>query len=310
MSEKRRNKRIIFLVLFVLLAAGILCFRFFAGEEKLSENWADKLSYSGLFPVERRSDVQGLRVEFINVGQGDSALIVCNGKYMLVDSGEEDYYRIVESHLDEYGVEKLDIVVATHPHSDHIGSMSRIIEKYEIGAFIMPEVEKADAEDSEIYAKLCDALENKGIKTEFAAAGREYTLSDAGIRILSPSGSFENLNDMSVVFMLTYGDSKFLFTGDIEEDGENALLEAGADLKCDVLKIAHSGSDTSTSEDFLKKASPRIAVISVGKDNEYGHPKRKIIERLLKSDVLIYRTDYDGTVSFSVPSEESEIIKD
>ena len=310
MVERREINKIILLVILALLIVGSLAFRFFAGEEKLNENWADKLSYSGVFPVKERGSMQGLTVDFINVGQGDSALIICNGKAMLVDTGEKEYYSLVEHQLEKRGVKKLDVVVATHPHSDHIGSMSKIIENYEIGTLLMPEIDEKILVGTEVYQEFKGALKNNSVQVEYVRAGDEYTLSDAKIKILSPGKNFEEINDMSVVFMLTYGENKFLFTGDIEKDAEAALVLADADLKCDVLKIAHNGSDTSTSEEFLRIAAPQIAVISVGKNNEYGHPKRKIIGRLLRSDILIYRTDYDGTVSFHVPSEKSEIIKD
>ncbi len=310
MVERREINKIILLVILTLLIVGSLAFRFFAGEEKLNENWADKLSYSGLFPVKERGSMQGLTVDFINVGQGDSALIICNGKAMLVDTGEKEYYTLVEHQLKKRGVEKLDFVVASHPHSDHIGAMSKIIENYEIGTLLMPEIDEKSLDDTEVYQGFKWALKNNSVQVEYVRAGDEYTLSDAKIEILSPGKNFEEINDMSVVFMLTYGENKFLFTGDIEEEAENAILQSGADLKCDVLKIAHNGSDTSTSEEFLERAAPEIAVISVGKNNEYGHPKRKFIRRLLRSDILIYRTDYDGMVSFLVPSVKSEIIKD
>lgn len=310
MAERGKINRILFFVTVALVITGALAFRFLAGEEKLSENWADKLSYSGIFPVKERGYTQGLTVDFINVGQGDSALIICDGKAMLVDSGEKEYYAFVEYHLKKKGISKLDLVVATHPHSDHIGSMSKIIENYEIGTLLMPEINEEIIPDTEKYRELKETLKNNSVQSEYVKAGDVYNLSDAEIKILSPLRQSEEVNNMSVVFMLTYGDKSFLFTGDIEKDAENALVNAGTELKCDVLKIAHNGSDTSTSEEFLERADPQIAVISVGKNNEYGHPKKKIIGRLLHSDILIYRTDYDGTVSFRVPSEKSEIIKD
>ncbi len=310
MADKRKINKIIFLVVLILFLTGALVFRFSADEEKLNGNWADKLSYSGLLPLEKRESTQGLTVDFINVEQGDSALITCNGKSMLVDTGEKEYYEIVEHCLKERGVKKLDFVVATHPHSDHIGSMSKIFENYEVGTLLMPEIDEKIINETEIYQDFTDSVKGNSVNAVYAAAGDKFYLSDAKIEILSPGKSFEEINDMSVVFMLTYGENKFLFTGDIEEEAENAILQSWADIKCDVLKIAHNGSDTSTSEEFLERAAPKIAVISVGENNEYGHPKKKITGRLLRSDILIYRTDYDGTVSFRIPSEKSGIIKE
>lgn len=310
MAKRRKNKIIIFLVALLLIIAGALLYYICAEEEIVSPDWAEKLLYSCPFSLENEEEKRGLSVEFIDVGQGDCALIVCGGKSMLIDSGEKEYYLVVESHLREKGIEKLDFLVATHPHSDHIGSMSRIAQNFEIGTFIMPVLSEDILPDTEVYDELIDTLDENKINVETVSAGDKYLLSGAEISVLGPCGEHENLNDMSVVFMLTYGESRFLFTGDIEKDGEKAILESGAELKCDVLKVAHNGSDTSTSDEFLLRADPDIAVISVGEGNKYGHPKRNIIKKLLKSGAIIYRTDDDGTVSFSVSSENSEIVED
>ncbi len=309
MAKRRKSKIIIFSIVLFLITAGVI-FLHVSADDVFSADWADKLSYSGLFPLEKTEDMRGLSVEFIDVGQGDSALIVCNGKSMLVDSGEKEYYRIVESHLRKKGIDKLDFVVATHPHSDHIGSMKSIAENFEIGTFIVPELDKGIIPGSEIYSELVHSLDIKNVNVETVSAGDSYSLSDAEIKILGPCGRYENLNDMSVVFMLEYGESRFLFTGDIEEEAEKAILKSGTDLKCDILKIAHNGSDTSTCDEFLEKADPDVAVISVGAGNEYGHPKSEVIGKLLRSGAVIYRTDDDGTVSFRVSSENSEIVED
>lgn len=308
MLRKRRNKRIALLVAVLLVILSALCFRFFAGEEKHNENWQDRISYSGLFAVENRNNVSGLKVDFINVGQGDSALIISDGKSMLVDTGNREYYTILKNHIESYGITRLDYVIATHSHADHIGSMDMIIRDYEIGTFIMTEPDENSVTDTEAYKRMTDALEEKGINVKYVKNGDSFSLGDSEIDILGPCRKSENLNDMSIVFMLRYGKNSFLFAADTEKDGEEAILSTGAEIKCNLLKVAHNGSDTSTSEEFLKAADPDIAVISVGADNSYGHPKNEIIERLLKNDITVYRTDYDGTVSFSVPSAESEII--
>ena len=146
MADRRKINKIILLVILALIITVVLAFRFFAGEERLNENWADKLSYSGLFPLDKREKRQGLYVDFINVGQGDSALIICDGKSMLVDSGEREYYNFLEYHLEKRGISKLDFVVATHPHSDHIGSMGEIFENYEVGTLLMPEIDETIVE--------------------------------------------------------------------------------------------------------------------------------------------------------------------
>lgn len=313
MSErKRRNKLAVLILALVVLVSVVFTYltkeNGEASHEANTTSWAEELANAGLFHGQTESSYSaGLSVEFIDVGQGDCTLVTCDGKSMLIDCGEEEYYQIVRNYLENKRISRLDIVVASHPHTDHMGGMYKLIEDFEIGTFIMPETEKEDTPTTELYQKMISALKEKEITPEYSQAGKNYYLSDAEIEILGPVKNAEELNDMSVVLMLKYGKSKFLFTGDAEEDEEIDVIESGADLKCNVLKVAHHGSDKSSCEKFLKEANPDAAVISVGEYNEYYHPHTVVLERLLEKDVSIYRTDEDGTVRFYVPSETSDI---
>ena len=314
-GRKRKNKYTIIILVLILLISGVVTYFQNKGnpeDENNTEtehNWAQDFADAGLLPGQTTaSSDKGLTVEFIDVGQGDCTLIRCGNKNMLIDCGESEYYQVVKNYLKNNGISRLDIVVATHPHSDHIGGMYMLIEDFDIGTFIMPKLSKGNIPTTKTYLNMISSLKEKSLSPDYATVGKIYNLSDAEIEILAPVNDSDELNNMSVVCMLTYGKSKFLFTGDAETPVESDMIKGGADLKCNVLKVGHHGSTTSTGEKFLKKADPDVAVISVGEGNDYNHPHTKILDRLLKRDVTIYRTDEDGTLKFYVPSETADII--
>ncbi len=311
MARRKRSKNkytVIILALIIIISGVVTYFQKNAAEEESTTdtNWAEDLANAGL--LQGDTTTSGLTVDFIDVGQGDCALVTCNGKSMLIDCGEAEYYQSVKLYLKNKGISYLDIVVATHPHSDHIGGMYMLIEDFDIGTFIMPRLSKSATPTTKTYLKMITALSEKSISPEYSQIGKRYFLDKAEINILGPVESTDDLNSMSVVLSVEYGKSKFLFTGDAEAGEEKDILETRAFLDCDVLKVAHHGSETSSSEEFLKEANPSACVISVGSDNEYGHPHSEIMSRLLKMNVPIYRTDEIGTITFKVPSENSEII--
>lgn len=308
-----KNKYTIIILVLILLISGVVTYFQNNSEtennDEAEHNWAQDFADAGIFPGNTTSTSgKGLTVEYIDVGQGDCALIRCGDKNMLIDCGEREYYQVVKSYLKNNGISRLDIVVATHPHSDHIGGMYMLIEDFDIGTFIMPKLSKGNIPTTKTYLNMISSLKEKSISPDYAAVGKVYNLSEAKIEILAPVNDSDELNNMSVICMLTYGKSKFLFTGDAETPVETDMIKNGADLKCNVLKVGHHGSTTSSGEKFLKKADPDVAVISVGEGNDYNHPHSEILDRLLKRDVTIYRTDEDGTLKFYVPSETADII--
>ena len=228
-----------------------------------------ELFYSFIGSIESGAEEElhqsGLYAAFIDVGQGDSILLVSpNGKTMLIDAGTPDSFNSIESFLNKKEIKKLDAVIATHPHSDHIGSMKRIIDDY------------------------------------------------VEVRVLSPikGNDYEqNLNDMSLVVKVTYGETSLLLTGDAEKTAEAIMLKNDAGLlKANVLKLGHHGSSTSSSKAFLDAVSPDIVVISVGANNDYGHPHKETMERLSKMDVKVYRTDKLGTVCMMLDGKEVKLL--
>lgn len=239
-------------------------------------------------------------VHFINVGQGDSELIIADdGTTMLIDAGEAEYGDTVVAYLSELGITKLDYVVGTHPHSDHIGGLRKVIASdIEIGEVIMPELPDEYVPTTNAYEKLLDAIDEKGCPL-YAAESTTLEFGSGTLTITVPDYDSSNLNNYSVVIRFDCDGSSFLFTGDIEKAIETQLVENGVNVDVDVLKVAHHGSSTSSSYTFLDAVTPEYCVIECG-DNSYNHPNSDVVTRLELYTENIYRTDVDGTVVFTV----------
>lgn len=256
-------------------------------------------------------------VYFIDVGQGDCELIRTKNCNILIDCGEEENADEVIGFIRYSGVERLDYVIATHPHSDHIGGMYRILESFDVGTVIIPKIPRDIAPNTLFYSKMLNTIKNRGINREYSAAGKIYTLGEnASLEIIAPLyDEYEELNNFSIVARLTHGANTFLFTGDAESLAELDILDNGIDVSADVLKVAHHGSAGANSRAYLEKVRPKIAVIGVGSDNSYGHPHKDVLKRLAKVGCdEIYTTAADGNVviisdgaSLRVRTEEEEI---
>lgn len=236
--------------------------------------------------------MDGLYVHFIDIGQGDASLIVCDGKTMLIDGGEVDEADRLVDYLERQGVKTLDYAVCTHSHADHCGGLDKAIERF--GAetvFTSPYTTEINQ-----YKQVLEAADEVGAELCVPDFGAEYRLGEAVFTFIGPVEEYSDTNNNSLVLRLTYGDKSFLFTGDMEREAENDLLDSGVKLSSDVLKVGHHGSSTSTSYRFLYEVSPEIAVISCGEDNSYGHPHEEVLSRLSDADVTVYRTDLDGSV--------------
>ena len=234
-----------------------------------------------------------LKVHFIDVGQGDSTLIEKDGHFMLIDAGERDQGPTVVSYLKEQGVKKLDYVIGTHPHSDHIGGLEAVIKAFDVDKIIMPQ----KAHTTKLYERLLNTIDEKKLKITLPKIGEVYELGDSSFQILGPNRDYgDNLNNWSVGIRLDYGKTSFAFFGDAEKGAEDDMLANGFSLKADVLKVSHHGSSTSSSGPFLDQVSPEYAVISCGKDNDYGHPHKETMEALQKRNITVFRTDQLGSI--------------
>ena len=233
-----------------------------------------------------------LIVHFLDVGQGDSIFIERpNGKTMLVDAGENYHGQGIIDYVQTIGYHKLDYVVATHPHEDHIGSMPYIVRNFEIGSIYMPDVTANTA----TFESLLKAIKAKGLRVKNGRTG-VHIIKDGELTadIIAPDKPDEsNLNNSSIVLLLTFGNVSYLLTGDAETKELNAIR---ADMHATVLKAGHHGSKTSTTQTLLKKISPSVTVISCGKNNDYGHPHAEVLKMLKSVNSSVYRTDRDQTV--------------
>jgi len=237
-----------------------------------------------------------LAVYFVDVGQGDGIVIRNKEQYIVIDGGEWNNSGAVTGLLNELGTTEIELYVATHPHSDHIGAAPDIFEDFSVKSVMTTSFSEFNIPTTKTYEMFLTAVEKEECEVIFAGAGDSFTVGEMTLDVFAPVQETADYNNMSIVFKLTYGQTSFLFTGDAEKDSEALMLESGADLKADVLKLGHHGSSDSTSESFFETVSPRVAVISCGKNNDYGHPHREILRLLEESGITFYRTDEDGTV--------------
>ena len=244
-------------------------------------------------------DISGsFAVHFIDVGQGDSILIQTpDGQNMLIDTGEGKQYDKLSAYLAHYKVKDFKYVVFTHPHSDHIGSADKIVKNYSIETLVMPDA----VNTSKTFERLVTEIENKNLPAIRANPGLKFEFGEAEIMILGPgSDEYKNLNNYSVVVKVNYKDTSFLFTGDMEKESENEVLDYceknGVDLYADVIKVSHHGSTTSSQDVFIDAVSPKYAVIFCGADNSYNHPSLKVVDRLELLGAKVLRTDLEGDI--------------
>lgn len=265
---------------------------------------------AGLTPAAVMRAEGEIAVHYVDVGQADCELIQLPEQNVLIDAGDVGGGDAVVAYLKAQGVEKIDLLIATHPHTDHIGGMADVVNQFEIGKILFAEVPKSLTPSSKTYERLLDAIAEKELKVAKAQPGIKYDLgSGAILTVLGPMDEYrDDLNENSVVCRLDFGETSFLFTGDASKGSENDLVKAyGSELSVDVLKLGHHGSDTSSQEKWLNAVDPEIAVCCVGWDNTYGHPSPEVLERLEMRGVTLYRTDLNGTVVITSDGESLSV---
>ena len=246
-------------------------------------------------------------VYFLDVGQGDSCFIsLPDGKSMLIDAGPMSAGNNIVSYISGLGVKRLDYVIFTHPHEDHIGGAVDVLKTFDIGQIYMPKT----THTSQTYENLLTTIADKGLGITEAKAGKVlFVVENLYAVFVGPGRTYDDLNDMSAVLSLRYGDKTFLFAGDASTKAESAMLISSAVPlpDSDVLKVGHHGSSTSTGTDFLDVVTPSIAVISVGDGNTYGHPAQATLDRLADIGAKVYRTDKNGTITVTTDGTTLEV---
>lgn len=242
-----------------------------------------------------------LEVHFLDVGQGDSIFLRSpNGKTMLIDTGEAKYFEVIDSFLQAHEVARIDALVETHPHSDHMGGMAKVVEKYDVGVFYA-----CPAENTTVaFEKLLDILEKKNVRTIVVYADQTASLPwdrDVNVRVLSPfSDETYDINNASIVLNIAFGDTSVLLMGDAEKPAERIMLarQPAGFFRANLLKLGHHGSSTSSDGAFFEAVAPEVVAIQLGAGNDYGHPHQEVLDLLAAWGGPVYRTDINGTIRF------------
>jgi competence protein ComEC len=231
-------------------------------------------------------------VHYIDVGQADAELVLCDGESMLIDGGNAADSNLIVSYLRDLNIDHLNYIVCTHAHEDHVGGLSGALNECTVDNVLC----STDNHDTKVFKNFKKYTEAQGKEIEIPETGDTFELGESYVEILGPQREYDELNNNSIVMKVTYGETSFLFTGDAEREAEQDIIDAGYDLSADVLKVGHHGSNSSTSYVFLREIMPKYAVISCGKDNSYGHPHEEPLSRLRDAGVTVYRTDESGHI--------------
>lgn len=252
------------------------------------------LSLLGICQISQDVSVNGeLMIHFIDVGQADAAVILCDGQVMMIDGGNAEDSSLIYSYLrNTLGISHIDYMIATHPHEDHIGGLSGALNACSVGKLYSP----VDEYDSKVFNNLVKYAGKQGLTLTEPVMGERFSLGEASVQFISPVKRYEEVNDLSIAVRISYGNTTFLFTGDAEWEAEHDMVNSGYRLDATLLKVGHHGSSSSTNYLFLREVMPKYAVISVGKDNSYGHPTEETLSRLRDAGSEIYRTDELGSI--------------
>ena len=272
------------------------------------------LAFSGVASISEIKNVFGVidgvkpvdsdfAVYYLDVGQSDCTIVVCDDEVLMIDCGTYNQLSTIRQSIHTLNIDKIDYMVVTHQHDDHMGSAIDLLDDLTIENFIMPRLAQSNNVTSKTYNVLINTINSKGINKIPAQECKSFMLGEALVEILSPTVQSNNLNNMSVVLKITYGDTEFLFQGDSESKIENDLLRSDYDIDVDVLKTGHHGSKTSSSDKYIEATSPEIAIISSGYANNYGHPNAMVLERLEKENISTFTTLLDGDITVASDGE-------
>ena len=239
-----------------------------------------------------------MEISYLDVGQGDAAYIRVNDYDILIDAGPKSDSDKLIKQLEEKNIDDFEIIIATHPHEDHIGGMTLVLEKYDVENFYMPKVTNT----TKTFENMMKAVSNEGLKAKVIKEGTSFNLGE-GVKFIAYSpmkDSYDDFNDYSPIMKLTYGNNSFIFTGDAEKIVEAEVVKKYSnELNADVIKFGHHGSSTSSTKEFIQAISPKYGIISCGVDNSYGHPHREILDIINSMGIEAYRTDTQGQITLT-----------
>lgn len=240
-----------------------------------------------------------MEAHFLDVGQGDACIIVCEGEAIMIDGGPPEASDKVFAYIKDLGLSEIKYIFASHPHADHVGGLSAALNAVPVGCIFSP----VQAWDTRAFNSMVEYANMQGTPIVIPEDGDAFTIGSAIVTVLLCWPDAWSENDLSIILRIDYYEHSFLFTGDAEYMVEYMLLDSGADLDVDVLKVAHHGSNTSCTQEFIDAVKPNVAVISVGEGNQYGHPSKSVLDRLSNADVL--RTDLQGDIVISFDEGET-----
>lgn len=248
-------------------------------------------------------------LHIIDVGQGSSTLIQQGNEGILIDAGESDYGKVVSDYINACGIDSLKYVVASHPHSDHIGGLPEVLRNHEAGEVLMPEIDEENLPTTKVYERFLDTIADRGFSASYCEVGDVYAMGDVTMEILGPVEQIDDLNNMSAICKLSVGDTDVIVLGDAETKELRTVYKYGGDFESEIIIMGHHGSRTSLYYNFLYEVDPLEAVISCGKENSYGHPHKETIEYLTENNIEYWRTDYSGDIVYRIDSEGFERIE-
>ena len=287
MINRLREKKKALSAVLIVLAVGLLALALilsFPANKSGEKGGSSGNAQDGIYKT--------LEVHFLDVGQGDAALLICGDESMIIDAGSNDSAEYVKKYLEGHGITGFKYAVGTHFDSDHVGGLDEILSDFEVETLLIPDQER----DTKSYRDVIKN-KNKAGKVVIPKVGDTFTLGDATLTVFAPArNDYEESNDFSIVLRLDHGEDSFLFTGDAQEESEKEMLAAGLDVHVDVLKVSHHGSKKSSIRQFLETVVPKYAVVSCAKDNDYGHPHAPVLKRLRILGAQLFRTDEQGTI--------------
>lgn len=267
------------------------------------------LQSKGFLPDSVNPNADGeVYIHVIDVGQGSSTLIQQGHEGILIDAGESDYGKVVSDYINACGIDTLKYVVASHPHSDHIGGLPEVFRNHEVDEVLMPEIDEDNLPTTKVYERFLDSIADRGFSASYCEVGDTYTMGDITMEILGPVTQISDLNNMSAICKLSVGDTDIMVLGDAETKELRSVYNYGGDFESEILVMGHHGSRTSLHYDFLYAVDPLEAVISCGADNSYGHPHAETIEYLTDNGIEYWRTDYSGDIVYRISSDGFERI--